>query len=433
MAKKRNPKGRKVRVDFRQNREAPRRRDDITRQYRDQTDRAIDHATSESVRAKGGLSRKRTIIVGGEEASQADGTALPEGLILSTHGLLSHVQDDAGRLWHCTVRRIVRTRLIAQRSGVTTGDRVGFRPVDAAAEPPVGVIERVRERRSVLSRRDRRGREHAIVANADQLLIVSSVFEPMVKPHLIDRYIVAALKGGLTPLIALNKIDLYAGAEAEDATEGTEGTEDNEGAEEDQRHAVGRDIDDDAESDDFDEAPGLTVESLVAEFISLGYRCLCTSAETGVSIDELREALAGRITVVSGQSGVGKSSLINAMQPGLNIETRAVSESTEKGQHTTTHARLHPLAVGGYLVDTPGIRAFELWAVEPPELESYFVEFLPHLDRCRYRDCLHLDEEGCAVREAMQRGAISERRYMSYVKMYLDAGDAVRRERGQGR
>ncbi len=465
MAKKRKRAGRKVRVDFKRNREAPRRRDDLTRQYRgDETDRAIDHATGESVRAKGALSRKRTIIVDDDQARRLDDAGLLGGIVVSTHGLVSRVRDEAGRLWDCTVRRVVRTRLIEQRSSVTAGDRVAFTPVDESGSPRTGVIERIAERRTILSRRDRRGREHTIVSNAEQLLIVSSVFEPMVKPHLIDRYIVAALKGGLRPVIALNKIDLYAGPEGEGATEDTEiaeGTEDAEGhwdakeeqsemeaelaevdgevapaAEDGDADAVDGNeeaFDAGAEELEFDDAPGLTVESLIEEFTRLGYICLPTSAATGAGVEALRGILTGRVTAVAGQSGVGKSSLINAVEPGLNIETRPVSESTEKGQHTTTYARLHPLAAGGYVVDTPGIRGFELWGVEPPELESFFVEFLPHLEHCRFRDCLHVDEEGCAVREATERGEISERRYMSYVKMYLEAVEAVRRERGGGR
>lgn len=472
MGKKRKRAGRKVRVDFKRNREAPPRRDDLTRQYGgDETDRAVDHATGESVRAKGALSRKRTIIVDEDQARSLDESALRGGIVISTHGLVSRVRDEAGRVWDCTVRRVVRTRLMEQRSSVTAGDRVAFTPVDESGTPRTGVIERIAERRTILSRRDRRGREHTIVANADQLLIVSSVFEPMVKPHLIDRYIVAALKGGLRLVIALNKIDLYAGPEGEGATEDTEITEGAEGdlelespnegdsdphaedagvAGEDGQWTGVNDVDEqaaadapdeadyidddaDAEELDRDDAPGLTVESLIEEFTRLGYTCLPTSAATGVGVDELREILAGRVTAIAGQSGVGKSSLINAVEPGLNIETRPVSESTEKGRHTTTYARLHPLAVGGYVVDTPGIRGFELWGVEPPALESFFVEFLPHLERCRYRDCLHVDEEGCAVREAMERGEISARRYMSYVKMYLEAVEAVRGERAGGR
>ncbi len=391
MAKKKKTKGRKVRVAFKQNRNKPQRRQDWTRRYQDSTDAVVDHVTTESVRAKGELSRKRTIIVD-DEAAFGGKPGQARGVVVSSHGLVSRVDDDSGQTWDCTVRRVLKTRLIQQRGSVTVGDRVWFAPVSQAEDQSerTGVIEQVEPRSTRLSRRDGRGREHTIVANADQLLIVGSLFEPTVKPHLIDRYIVAALRGELRPVIVLNKLDLYAG---EDSIE-----------------------------DGDDAGDALTVEHLVNEFRSLGYVCIATSALRGDGLDELRDALKGHMTVLSGQSGVGKSTLINALQPGLKLSTATVSNANEKGRHTTTYARLLRLDFDGYVVDTPGIRSFDLWDIAPPDLEKYFVEFQPYLDHCRYRDCLHTDETGCAVAAAAEAEAISERRYYSYVKMYQDAG-----------
>ncbi len=384
MAKKRGK--RKVRVDFRQNRQGRRRSDEWTRRYRADEAQLDDTQRSESIRAKGELSRKRTIIVDDRDMPAIDESNWLSGTVRKVHGRICYVCDEGGKEWECTVRRVLRTLLIASRSPVTVGDRVWFSDQSAAGDnEPVGVIERVAPRQSTLSRRDRRKRQHTIVANAEQLLAIVSVVQPRLRPHLVDRYIVAALNGGLDPVLCFNKMDLLA---PESTTDG-----------EDDRQA------------------NLAVAEVIDEFRRLGYRCLCTSATAGVGLDELRDVLRNRITVLSGQSGVGKSSLINALQPQLNLPTSAVSTETEKGKHTTTLAELLPLDFGGFVVDTPGIRGFDLWDVAPGALEAFFVEFIPCVPRCKFGDCSHRGEDGCAVVAAVEDGEISERRYYSYLKM----------------
>jgi len=379
---------RKVRVDFRPNRQVRRRGDDWTRQYRAAEPRLDDSQRAESVRAKGDLSRKRTILVDEHDVPLVDEAAWRCGTVTKVHGLICTVRDAGAHPWECTVRRILRTRLIEARAPVVVGDRVWFSNQAAAYDgQPVGVIERVEERSTWLSRRAQRHREHAIVANAGQMLAVVSVAQPRLRPHLADRYIVAALKGGLRPILCFNKIDLLAaGLRTED--------------------------------DSAERQSGLSVAGVIREFRDLGHTCVCTSAVTRTGLDELRAALQDQITVLAGQSGVGKSTLLNVLQPGLDLLTRPVSDATEKGRHTTTLAELLPLDFGGYVVDTPGIRAFDLWSVEPGELEAFFVEFVPYVPRCRFRDCTHRDEEGCAVLAAVAAGEISERRYYSYRKMF---------------
>lgn len=386
MAKKRST--RKVRVDFRQNRQVRRRSDQWTRQYHEDADRLADSRTTESVRAKGELSRKRTIIVDEADRPAVDEALWRRGVVIKVHGLICYVQAE-DRTWECTVRRVLRTRLIKSRAPVTVGDRVWFSDqAEVSKNRPVGVIERVAPRTSSLSRRDQRQREQTIVANADQMLAIVSVAQPRLRPHLADRFLVAAQKGGLKPILCFNKVDLLA---PDTVTE-----------------------------DDDERQAGLSVAEVIEEFRALGYACLCTSAVRGDGLAEVRAALAGRVTVLSGQSGVGKSSLLNAVQPGLRLPTRAVSEETEKGRHTTTLAEMLPLELGGFVVDTPGIRAFDLWNVTPGELEAFFVEFVPYVPRCRFRDCTHRDEEGCAVVAAVEAGAISARRYFSYLKMFAE-------------
>lgn len=386
--------GRKVRVDLRSNRAKQGRSGDWTRRFRDSPEGLPDTERSESVRAKGEVSRKRTLMVDDGDLPAVDEALWVPGVVTTVHGLQAEVDTIERGVWQCTTRRKLRTMLIEQRSPVTVGDRVWFsdqrRLHDGAA---VGVIERVDARRTTLSRRDFRGREHTLVANADQLVIVASVARPRLKPHLIDRYLVAAGKGELRPVICFHKWDL-AGASGDEADD--DGDESSLGA--------------------------MTLDGLFEEFRALGYCCLKTSVATGAGLDDLRHELTDRTTVLSGQSGVGKSSLINAIEPGLNLEVCDVSDENEKGRHTTTRARLLRLSFGGYVVDTPGIRQFDLWSIEPGELEAYFPEIAACVSRCRFRDCHHRPEdEGCAVLAAVEAGQVSSRRYASYLKALAEA------------
>jgi ribosome biogenesis GTPase len=224
----------------------------------------------------------------------------------------------------------------------------------------------------VLTRASRR-REQVLVANVDQVAIVISLVQPTLKPHLIDRYLAAAEKGGLKPVLLLNKVDLADPAE---------------------------------------------LQPLVGAYAQLGVSVLLTSTRTGVGIGRLREQLRGRSTVFSGQSGVGKSSLLNAVQPGLGLSVKTVSEVNNKGRHTTTYAQLLKLESGGWVVDTPGVRQLQLWDVIPEEVEGYFRDFRPYVALCEFPDCTHTHESGCSVKTAVARNQLSSRRYHSYLGMF---------------
>lgn len=360
--------GRKVRVPLRRNRGRPGRIKDWTRRVGETDDAEIDAKTGERVAGKGDLSRHRTVIVGAEAPPD-----LRRGTVVALRGAFCDV-DDGARIWPCTVRRILRTRLTGERHPVATGDIVGFRPASQAGggADDEGVIETVADRRSVLQRKVKK-RVHTMVANVDQVIIVNSADQPPPKPHLIDRYIVAALAGGVTPVISLNKIDLFAEA-----------------------------------------------EEVLDRYRALGYQTLVTSAVTGRGIDALREALAGRSSAMVGQSGVGKSAMLNAVQPGLGLKVAEVAPDTGKGRHTTTTATLIKLQAGGYIVDTPGVRSLDLSMVEAFELEQWFVEFPAWLAHCKFADCTHTHEEGCAVKSAVEAGAIHPERYESYVRLYQE-------------
>jgi len=331
----------------------------------------------ERISGKGDLSRKRTIIVSqtaNEESGQplapdADLESCLPGRVLRVQGLRSTVEGPDKRIWSCATRRLLKTLSTDQRHVVAAGDRVMFRPVGDE-----GIIERIEPRRGVLSRTSR-GRQQVLVANVDQILIVASAAEPELKPHLIDRFLVTAEKNRLRPVICINKIDLVDRA---------------------------------------------ALQPVLGVFGQLGYEVLQLSAATGLNIDRLRAVLVGRESVVAGQSGVGKSSLLNAIDSELNLKTREVSRENEKGKHTTTTAALIPLACGGYVVDTPGIRQFELWDVIPEEVAGYFRDIRPLVDLCQFPDCTHTHEESCAVKDAVADGRLDGRRYESYCHLRVD-------------
>jgi ribosome biogenesis GTPase len=373
-------KKKKVRVDLRKNRSKPPRPKNWTRVFQQQDPEEAALPGQERVRAKGELSRRRTIIQqdsdrpagAGQELAvmpAADSSSCLPGRVLRVHGLTCVVQADDGRQYRCAVRRLLRTLVTDERNIVTTGDRVWFRP----ALNDEGLIERVQPRHGLLTRASR-GREHVLVANVDQVVVVMSLVEPALKPHLIDRYLVSAEQGGIAPIICLNKADLV------------------------------------------DPVP---YQPLIGFYSQLDIPTLLTSAATAQGIARLREHLGGRQTVFAGQSGVGKSSLLNAIQPGLGLRVRAVSEATQKGRHTTTTAELLQLDFGGWVVDTPGIRQFRLWNTLPEELEGFFPEFRPYVPLCAYPDCTHTHEDRCAIKRAVQQRQLSARRYTSYLGLFV--------------
>jgi len=369
----------KQRVAFRKNRGKRKRQVDLTREVDRASDgdadsiRIEDLPAAERLSGKGELTRNRTVIVDGtsgdqdEFQRQIDESQCDRGRVLSSTGLNSIVQSSDGRRFECTVRRVVRTMSRETRNAVVAGDWVLFQILD----DQFGVIERVEPRHSTLSRGSRR-HEHIIVSNVEQIVIVASASEPPLKPSLIDRFIISACKGDTMAIVCINKSDLVDRA---------------------------------------------GIQPILGLYGRLGYPTVLTSAETGAGLPFLKQLLKGQQTVFTGQSGVGKSSLLNAIQPGLALQTKQVSGGSNKGQHTTRRARLLPLESGGWVVDTPGIRQLELWDVIPEEVEGFFVEFHPFVAFCHFPDCSHTHESGCRVKQAVDTGMISLTRYGSYLRI----------------
>lgn len=374
MAKKKRKSTRKVRVAFKKNRQKRTRFQALTQQSRDDLEQVQDLETGERLSGKGALSRYRTVLTDGDGENvlrSVDESACLKGRVLKSIGANNvSVQLESGSRLSCSVRRVVRTMSRDGRNAVVAGDHVLITEIGTGE----GVIERVEPRRGTLTRGSRK-QAHVIVANVDQAVIVASVNEPPLKPGLIDRFLCSTEKGGIQGIICLNKIDL---------------------------------------------GNRVHLQRIAGQYARLGYDVVITNAMTGEGIDEMRRLLTGKESVFTGQSGVGKSSLLNAIQPELGQPTATVSGETNKGRHTTRVTELIALNGGGWVVDTPGIRQLKLWDVLIEEVEGLFIEFRPFVARCRFPDCSHIHESGCGVKSALEAGFISPLRYQSYERIVLN-------------
>lgn len=292
-----------------------------------------------------------------------------EGRVIRVSGL-QHLVEIEGTYWQCEIRGRLKEGSRVTSSPVVVGDRVVVMPTGEK----IGVIETVEPRSSKFSRGASGSRpfEQIVAANLDQLVVVVSILEPSPRSGFIDRAVVMGIKGGMEPVIWINKIDL------------------------------------DLAGDRF---------SMGDLYRDLGYVVAYTSARTGEGVEEAKELLQNRVSVVVGQSGVGKSSLLNCIEPGLAIKTQELMKQHDRGRHTTAAVQLYPLRDGGEVADTPGVKELRLWGVEADELVEYFVEMAPLVGECQFRDCSHLREPGCAVRLAVEQGGIAPLRYEGFCRI----------------
>lgn len=303
------------------------------------------------------------------------------GLVVKDQSGFFWVELADGMIYRCRLRG--RLMEEAQSSDIAAiGDRVQITIIPDDEEGDKGVIEAVEERTSVLSRATRtegnRGageaqREQVIIANADQVFFVTTAAQPVPDLRFLDRMLVIGEKSGIEELvIVVNKVDL--------------------------------------------EDPG-NIAARFSPYERIGYSVLYTSALAETGIDDLRTRLQGKISAFTGPSGVGKTSLLNRIQPGLGRAVKAVSRYNEEGTHTTRDSALVKLDFGGYLADTPGMRYLSIWDVEPEELDAYFRDLAPFVEHCRFGDCTHENEPGCAVRKALKDGEINLLRYKNYLAL----------------
>jgi ribosome biogenesis GTPase len=392
---------RKVRNQLKRNRKHKRVRQREWRELRDYdvTDalqdldlaQALDLPQHERVMPRGERERRQMMVDAALAAAREEERDEPppkqageEGRVIEVSTGLCRVELE-GRVVVCGVRG----SLSAVETGYTNVVAVGDRVLVALEETGDGVIEQVLPRHSLLARPDvfHQHLSQVIVANADQLLIVAAWREPKLWPELIDRYIIAAERSQLLPIVCVNKIDLAADIAA------------------------------------------CRVE--VAPYLALGYRVVLSSALNGEGIDELRDLLRGRTTVLAGMSGVGKSTLLNAIQPGLSLRTGEVSDHSHTGRHTTAQVNLLKLDIGGYVADTPGIREFGLSGLRQEDLVRFYPEIAAAQAGCRFSDCTHSHEPGCAVRLAARQGRLSMVRLTNYRRIRATLPGSVSDERAQ--
>jgi ribosome biogenesis GTPase len=293
------------------------------------------------------------------------------GLIVKSQSGFYDVETEEGIIV-CRLRgRLKQGR--KQGDIIAVGDWVQI----TLLEDGTGMVEEIEERQRMFSRMAPTPRgeyQQILIANQDQAIIVFACAEPEPKLRMLDRFLIVAEEAYTPAFIVFNKVDLVGIQEA---------------------------------------------KNLYGHYESIGYDVIYTSAKTGLGIEDLRQVLLGSISVLAGPSGAGKSSLLNAIQPGLGLVVREVSKATRKGRHTTVVRELFPLKGGGYVADTPGLKALALWDIEPEEVDGYFPEIGALVAGCQFSDCKHLHEPGCAVIEAVEAGEIHFKRYESYIRMRL--------------
>jgi len=281
-----------------------------------------------------------------------------------------------GETVRCRIKGKIRLQGIRTTNPIAVGDFVQFTRV----EDGTGSIDSIEERRNFIARKsvNLSKESHVVASNLDRAFLIVTIAKPRTSSGFIDRFLVTAEAIGIPATIVFNKMDLLEG----------------------------------------DEEASARQEELEKIYADVGYKTLRVSAETGMGIAEMKSALKDGIYLLSGHSGVGKSTIINRLVPGLELKTADVSESHSKGRHTTTFAEMFSVPEGGFIIDTPGIKGFGLVALQKETLNHQFPEFFALLMGCKFNNCVHTDEPGCAVRKAVEEGKVSEERYGNYVEMY---------------
>ncbi|GAB3575891.1 ribosome small subunit-dependent GTPase A [Spirosoma luteolum] len=302
------------------------------------------------------------------------------GLILRSTGSWYDIRNADGHIYQGRLKGKFKIKGLKVTNPIAVGDRVRFDVEDEVEN--TAIITDIEPRENYIMRQSvhKTAHGHMLAANLDQAVLLATLAMPRTSTGFIDRFLVSAESFRIPTTVVFNKADIL--------------TED-----------------------------GLAFQQKIIElYESIGYPCLVTSATEGVGVDAFRALLDGKVTLLAGHSGVGKSSLVNAIAPGLNLRTNEVSSFANKGVHTTTFAEMFELAPDTFIIDTPGIKELGLMDTSRTEIGHYFPEMRERLNQCRYNNCLHINEPGCAVKDAVAEGDIAESRYMSYLSM-MEGGD----------
>ncbi len=299
------------------------------------------------------------------------------GRVIRSTGKWYFVQTDDGSIYSCGLKGKFRIRGIRTTNPLAVGDWVEFtiRPDDES-----GVIHRIKDRTNYVIRKSTKLSKaaHIIASNLDQAVLITTLAKPRTSTGFIDRFLVTTEAYHIPAVIVFNKNDLY------------------------------------------DDELREKLDMLIDVYTKIGYTCLITSAKENYNVDAFKRLLQDKTSLLAGHSGVGKSALINAIDPALNLKEGEISVMHEKGKHTTTFAEMFPLAFSGYIIDTPGIKEFGLVGFDSFELGQRLPEIREKMSQCRFNNCLHVTEPGCAVREAVENGEIANFRYVNYLKMLDD-------------
>jgi ribosome biogenesis GTPase / thiamine phosphate phosphatase len=298
------------------------------------------------------------------------------GVVYKSTGSWYTVKSLQGDFMECRIKGKFRMKGIKSTNPIAVGDIVDY-DLDENSDVVTGTITNIHERKNYIVRKsvNLSHQMHIIASNLDYVFLLITINNPPTTTNFIDRFLVTAEAYGIETILVFNKIDTY------------------------------------------DEA--MLDEQLYMQYIyqEIGYKCLRVSSTEGKGISALKEIMIGKVTMFSGHSGVGKSTLVNAMEPSLHLKTKVISEQSKQGQHTTTFAEMYDLSFGAQIIDTPGIKGFGIVDMEPAEISGYFPEFFKLKDQCKFNNCLHKEEPKCAIKEALKKDEISWSRYNSYLKI----------------